>query len=176
MSLSGGTEVRLDAEVDLDAVTFEPAAAASGEVCRLWSFGDPEQSGIKGPCLGFPACGHCQLNMIERLDRHATHLRSASIARQAACGCLSPWLATASMQDRAALVSKARGHRRAVHAAAAAGGGWPPATIWTRRADQVANAGTREWGWPALTHSAGISNLHVTPSPANMRSTSPPSS
>jgi tRNA(Leu) C34 or U34 (ribose-2'-O)-methylase TrmL len=61
----------LDAEVDLDAALFEPTASALGEIWRFCLFGDAKQQVIEGARFRLTAGGHGQLNMIERLDRHA---------------------------------------------------------------------------------------------------------
>ena len=66
-----GSEVALDAEVDLHVRALEPAAAALGEVRRLRHFGEPEHAGVEAPRRGLAPGRHRELDVIDRQDAHA---------------------------------------------------------------------------------------------------------
>jgi hypothetical protein len=70
MRLLRGDEVRIDAEVDLDAVALEPGAAALGEFRRLRNFRDSENAFLEGARQRFAACRHRELDMVDRDERH----------------------------------------------------------------------------------------------------------
>ena len=69
MGLAGGTKVFLDAEVKLDAVPAEPAAAARGQHGRLGQFGEPEHAPVELTQRGLAARRASQLHMMDHRDR-----------------------------------------------------------------------------------------------------------
>jgi hypothetical protein len=67
---ASGTEVGIDAEVDLDSARLEPAAAAPGKVVGLGDAGNPQQRLIEGGSSRLLARWHGELDMVEGANRH----------------------------------------------------------------------------------------------------------
>jgi len=69
--LAGGSEVPLDAEVDVEAApALEPHPAAAGEIGRLRHLPEPEGVRIEAPRLSLLALGHGELHVVEADERH----------------------------------------------------------------------------------------------------------
>ena len=65
MSFSGGTEIGLDADVELLRATIEPAAASGTERIGLFNLGHAEEEAVKFASGGFAAWGSGDLDVIE---------------------------------------------------------------------------------------------------------------
>ena len=77
MGLGGGLELRVDAEMELDAGGLEPAAAPPCQLVRLGNLGDAEQPLVEGDGVDLPASGHGELDVVESDDAHAPDAATA---------------------------------------------------------------------------------------------------
>lgn len=78
MGLSGRVEVGVDAQMDLEIVSFEPATAASGEMRRLCHLWEAEQSVVEADGVLLASCRHGQLHVIDAADFHGVSLAAPS--------------------------------------------------------------------------------------------------
>src|SRR5262245_56542529 len=72
MRLARRNEILLDAQMDLQAAGFKPAAAARGQLRRLRLFNKSEDAMIECPRLIFPPGRHRNQNVIDTANWHAT--------------------------------------------------------------------------------------------------------
>jgi hypothetical protein len=72
MRLACWDEILLDAQMDLQASAFKPAAAARGQLRRLRFFNKPEDALIECPRLVFPPGRHRYQNVIDTANWHST--------------------------------------------------------------------------------------------------------
>lgn len=70
MRLSRRYKILLDAEVNLQLTSLEPAAAARGEMRRLCRFRDSENVLVEFPRVALPAGGHGEQDMIQAANPH----------------------------------------------------------------------------------------------------------
>src|SRR5580765_5605552 len=73
VGLPGRSEVRIDAEVNLEVAALEPGSAAFRERGGLRHLGDPEQPRVELPRRVLATGGHRELNMIDADDPHRAH-------------------------------------------------------------------------------------------------------
>ena len=70
MCLSGGREIGLDAQVNLQIAMLEPATPPCCQVSRFYDFWNAEKLLIKCSRLFFAPSGHCKLNVIQAANVH----------------------------------------------------------------------------------------------------------
>ncbi len=68
MSLFGGAEVSLDAEMDTQGAALEPCSATLDEVDGLGNFSEAEDPGIELTSESLLASGHGELNMVQAVN------------------------------------------------------------------------------------------------------------
>ena len=71
--LARGSEVVLDAEVELHVAALEPAPAAAGLLRRLRDLDEAEQLGIEAARDGLAAPGNRELDVVDRGERRRRH-------------------------------------------------------------------------------------------------------
>ncbi len=84
VGFASGTEVGVDAEVDLHRLGLEPAPAPYGEVRWLRQLRDAEQAVIERDCLGFATRRHRELDVIEPHHRHTSSIQVFAHCRSSA--------------------------------------------------------------------------------------------
>jgi hypothetical protein len=67
-------EILLHAEMHLDVILLEPAAAAGGKMSRFRHLQKPEQIPVKATRLIFAAFRHGELPMVDGEQAHAAHV------------------------------------------------------------------------------------------------------
>jgi len=70
MRLTSGTELRIDAQMDLELPALEPTPTPLGKIRRLRHLRNAEDPLIEVACPGLTARGHRKLDMIDSGDRH----------------------------------------------------------------------------------------------------------
>ena len=65
MGLAGGSEIRLDAEMEGHRPRSEPAPAPAGHRFGLGDPGKAQEAGVEGLGVGFPPRGHGQLDVVQ---------------------------------------------------------------------------------------------------------------
>ena len=84
MSLPGGPEIWVYAQVDLHARVFEPSTATSSEVGRLLHLNQTEKSNVEVPGRVFLPSRHGQLDVIKAHDLQVSLQRPSNTLRSAA--------------------------------------------------------------------------------------------
>src|SRR4029079_3606629 len=72
--LSRRGKILFDPEMNLQFAVLEPAAAAAGKFVRLFGLRNAKNRRIEISCVGLPAGGHGEQDMIQSTDAHRSNL------------------------------------------------------------------------------------------------------
>ena len=73
-SLASGTELRVDAQMDLDTLAFEPAASSQLQMGGFGHAPQTQESSVERLCSRLSSSGHGQLDMVYCHDGHSRRL------------------------------------------------------------------------------------------------------
>lgn len=74
MSLASGAELRVDTEMDLDTLVFEPAASTPLQMGGFGHALQAQKASVERLCRHLSASGHGQLDMVYCHDGHGRRL------------------------------------------------------------------------------------------------------
>src|SRR6478672_8633717 len=75
MSLTSGSEIRLDTQVHFHIVGFEPNTTSLRQFLRLWNFRNLKHTRVKAAGGVLLTSRHRELNMFDPLNMHSTPQR-----------------------------------------------------------------------------------------------------